>query len=432
MLNNSARFAGGAGISCIMVTPFDHVSLLVVEDEPFTRTFTVQMARQLGVSRIAEAGSGAAALSMIKEAPQAPDVILCDLNLPDLDGIEFLRYLADHGSRAGIALISNVDRRVLRTAEQLAETHGLRMLGAVPKPLTLPALRGILERQAKAPSRRLTPTYAPLTVGDVDTGLTAGSFFPVFQPKVAISDGALIGFEALARWDHPRFGRIGPDAFVPMIEDAGFALRLTDHMLMQSIGACGDWARSGLRLSVAVNLSVDALGRLDLPEQIVALAEEAGIRPDQVTLEVTEGRLLRDDAGPLDVLTRLRMKGMGLSLDDFGTGYASMQRLKHVPFNELKVDRSFVSGALNDPESRAILESAINLAKRLDLTVVAEGIETEEDWHVVARMGCDVAQGYFISEPIDGLHVPEWVRSWQRRAHGTTAKSAPGGNGGAA
>jgi EAL domain-containing protein (putative c-di-GMP-specific phosphodiesterase class I) len=151
---------------------------------------------------------------------------------------------------------------------------------------------------------------------------------------------------------------------------------------------------------------------LDLPEFVVATAKSTGLDPSKLTLEITESHLMGDFKESLETLARLRLKGVWLSIDDFGTGYSSMEQLKRVPFNEVKIDRCFVTGAAHDVETRAILESSIELGQRLGLVVVAEGVESREDWDLLESLGCDVAQGYFISRPLEADALPDWVRSW--------------------
>ena len=172
------------------------------------------------------------------------------------------------------------------------------------------------------------------------------------------------------------------------------------------------WLEQGLELKIAINLSVDNLDDLSLLEKLVSRTANAGIAVKNIVLEVTESRLMADIAKPLEILTRLRMKGIDLSIDDFGTGHSSLEQLKRIPFTELKIDRAFVDGAARDPATRAILESAVDLAKKLNMSIVAEGVEKREDWDLVAELGCDLVQGYFVAKPMPGDEISGWKEAW--------------------
>jgi EAL domain-containing protein (putative c-di-GMP-specific phosphodiesterase class I) len=160
---------------------------------------------------------------------------------------------------------------------------------------------------------------------------------------------------------------------------------------------------------------MDNLAALDFPDVVARLAKDAGVALGTLVLEVTESRLMKDVRGPLEILTRLRLRRIGLSIDDFGTGHSSLAQLRDIPFDELKLDRSFVSGAVDDRAMRTIVESTIAMAHQLGMKVVAEGVETQADWDFLCGLGCDVAQGYFIARPMPGIELPAWRVRWQAR-----------------
>jgi EAL domain-containing protein (putative c-di-GMP-specific phosphodiesterase class I) len=167
------------------------------------------------------------------------------------------------------------------------------------------------------------------------------------------------------------------------------------------------WSADGLDLKISINICADSLHRLDLPETVVDLASDS---PSNMILEVTEARLMADLRKPLEILAQLRMKEIGISIDDFDTGYSSIEQLKRIPFTELKIDRAFVNGAADDAAARAILELSVDLAKKLGMQSVAEGVETQEDWDLVASLGCDLVQAYFIAKPMPGDDLTVWLR----------------------
>jgi len=357
--------------------------------------------------------SAAEALSRLKLEVERPDIVLCDLNMPEMDGVEFMRKLAEIGYDGAIIVISGEDKRILSTAEALGRGHRLHILGHLEKPVTRDQLKTMLAGWHSRHEPRTQARAESCSADEIRDGLAQGQFVPWFQPKVEMVTGWVGGVEALARWRHPARGMIGPDCFIPVAERSGLIRELTESILTQSLRQVQAWHEQGNDLKVAINVSMNDLVRLDFPEQVLELAQAAGVKPFNITLEVTESRLSSNRLVPLDILARLRLKRIGLSIDDFGTGYSTLTQLKDFPFDELKVDQSFVRGAIEDPAARTILESAVNLGKKFSMCVVAEGVETREQWDLVAALGCDIAQGYFIAKPMPGSDLPAWIKTWK-------------------
>jgi EAL domain-containing protein (putative c-di-GMP-specific phosphodiesterase class I)/CheY-like chemotaxis protein len=389
---------------------------LVVDDDEFMLKILARTLESLGYQAIATCTSGAEALSRLKRETEPPHILLCDLNMPEMDGVEFLRKLAEIGYDGAIVLISGEDKRILSTVETLARAHRLYILGHLEKPVTPDQLKTMLARWQPRDEPRAPASAESCTADEIRAGLAQGQFVPWFQPKVEIVTGWVAGAEALARWPHPARGMIAPDCFIPVAEQHGLIGQLTETILTQSFRQAKAWREQGSDIKVAINVSKDDLVRLDFPEQVLELAQAAGVKPFNITLEVTESRLSNNALIPLDILTRLRLKRIGLSIDDFGTSYSTLAQLKNFPFDELKVDQSFVRGAVQDLAARAILESAVNLGKKLSMRVVAKGVETREQWDLVAAFGCDIAQGYFIAEPMPGPDLPAWIKAWNGSA----------------
>ena len=387
-------------------------SYLVVDDEEFIRTLLGRILQKMGVDNLRTANSGMEALATI-DADGAPDIVLCDLNMPEMDGVEFLRHLVDREFQGGIALISGEDKRILQTAVQLGEAQNLNILGALSKPITPPALTELLSKFGNGSEARGARPGVEVSAEELKAALDGEKLTAHFQPKVSVETRELIGVETLVRWIDADKGFIPPDAFISVAENNGLIDPLTDTVFKIAMKQGADWLASGLDIKVAVNLSVDNLSRLDLPEFIVNTAQETGMNPHHVVLEVTESRLMADIVKPLEILTRLRLKGLELSIDDFGTGHSSMEQLKRIPFTELKIDRAFVNGAANDDTARSILESSVSLAKKLGMSIVAEGVEDQDDWDLVASLGVDLIQGYFVCRPLPGGDLQDWLAEWR-------------------
>ncbi len=384
---------------------------LVVDDDVFMLKAISQTLHTLGHEHVVTCKSGPEALALLNRE-NLPEIILCDLNMPEMDGVEFLRKLAGVGYPGAIVVISGETRRILHSAETLARAHGLAILGYLEKPVKPEELGRIVSDWQSRPRRGAPPKMVPCSPEEIQQGLSAREFVAFFQPKVEIATGRMVGVEALARWRHPTRGMVGPDGFIDVAERHGLIGALTELMLAETLLQAQAWRRRGLALKVAINVSMEDLVQLDFPELVIRQAEAAGIPLFDITLEVTESRLMNNPAVPLDILTRLGLKRVRLSIDDFGTGYSSLAKLKDIPFDELKLDRSFVQGAARDPAARAILESSVDLAKKLKMSVVAEGVETRNDWGLVTALGCDLAQGYLIAKPMPGADLPAWLETW--------------------
>jgi diguanylate cyclase (GGDEF)-like protein len=232
-----------------------------------------------------------------------------------------------------------------------------------------------------------------------------------YQPKATIASGAVAGVEALVRWNHPERGMIQPDDFIPIAEQTGLINRLTVYVLDAALRQCAAWRADGIDLAVAVNLSVRNIADADLPETVAGLLSDHRVLPSRLVLELTESTLMADPARAKDVLVRLNRMGVGISIDDFGTGYSSLTYLSELPVTELKIDRSFVKNMATSDGDAFIVRAAIDLGRNLGLRVVAEGVEDESVWRALAELGCDVAQGYYLSRPVPAAELVNWLQA---------------------
>jgi EAL domain-containing protein (putative c-di-GMP-specific phosphodiesterase class I) len=235
----------------------------------------------------------------------------------------------------------------------------------------------------------------------------------VYQPKVEIESGRLVGVEALARWHHSRLGSIEPAVFVGLAERYGSIDALTEWVLRTGLAQWRSWSEQGLKTNIAFNISALSLRDIYFPDYLHRLCQTEGVPPANVTIEVTEGatqHLVR----LLDTLTRFRLKGISVSLDDFGTGYSSLLQLRQLPYSELKIDRCFVKDVAVSRESRLIVEAMIGLARGFGLTATAEGVEDEATLALLAELGCDHVQGFLIAEPMEGWQLAPWLLDVRR------------------
>ena len=388
--------------------------LMLVDDDAFTLEYLQQQLLELQAGEVMNCSSARAALAAM-DGYAAPDWLFVDLQMPDMDGIAFLRLLGELHYPGRVVILSGMDSHVLKATERLARSFGLDFQGALAKPVSRDALRALLQQQAG--SNAVRPSHGmnepQLDEAELRRGLLHGAIELYFQPKVDATSWRVTGAECLARWRHPQLGLLGPGLFVPMMESLGLIDEMTFIVLQQALQQQQRWQQQGIDLQLAVNVSMDNLSRLDLPEQFAEQARLHGVAPGDIMLEITETRLGRDHVMCLDILTRLRIKGFGLSIDDFGTGFSTMEHLMRTPFTELKIDRAFVTGASRDQWARTILEESVSLGRRFALKLVAEGVETQEDLDLVVAAGCQVVQGYFIARPMPAGEFVHWLRDWQ-------------------
>jgi len=262
------------------------------------------------------------------------------------------------------------------------------------------------------------------TVDELRTALTSDQLVVYYQPKIDLLTGQVHDVEALVRWEHPTRGLLYPDAFLDLVEEAGMMSALTRVVLGIALDQAAAWQASGRRLTIAVNLSASSLVDTDLPDEVAAMLTARDLPPGALQLEITEEFLMADRERARDILTRLRRLGIQISVDDFGTGYSSLSYLRDLPVDELKLDRSFVFPMADDARAAALVASTIDLAHSLGLRMVAEGVETNAAYTELVRLGCDQAQGYYMSRPVPAAEFDHWLTNW-RPADKTTDALQP-------
>lgn len=387
--------------------------IMVVEDHAFQRKTLMHQIRGLGYQHLLEAGDGIEALTQCQN--HSIDIVLCDLRMPGMDGMALLRSLSQGGFQGGIILSSALEDDVVDAVLRMSTAYGLHVLGRIDKPSSSQQLQQLISAWSPASAPAGKDDAPTLTMDELQRALDNDQLLPWYQPKVAFASGQWVGMEALARWQHPQQGLISPNVFIPLAENNGLIDQLTEVIINKSLQDCHLWEQTGLSLNLSMNLSSTSLIEGDLGHSLINQCQRWGVNPELITLEVTESSFVQDLGKALEVLTRLRMHGFGLSIDDFGTGYSSMQQLALLPFTELKLDRSFVDRCYADPSRLAIIESSIELARKLGLKSVAEGVEDVQTWQLLAKLGCDVCQGFFSARPMPRNELQDWHQIWQAR-----------------
>jgi len=366
--------------------------LLVIDDEPGICEFITEVAEGVGFE--AKSTTTPDDFRTIYRT-FAPTAIILDLVMPETDGVELLRFLADDRCSAQVLVASGVDPRVLATAKRLGDAHGLQMSGVLEKPIMIPDLEALLRKASQA--------QKSITEQGLGTAIDERQLVIHYQPKLEFGEGArqaIKSVEALVRWEHPHYGLIMPNDFIPLAEETGLISPLTDYVMQAAAEQMAKWEHDGIVLSVAINIAPQLLSHLELPDRFAAFMAEHGLPPSRLILEITESAAMADTARTMDILARFRLKEMGLSIDDFGTGYSSLVELFRMPFNELKIDKSLVMEVHRNEEAKLIVRSIVDLAHNLGLRVCAEGVETMEEMDFVRSIGCELTQGFYLSEPL--------------------------------
>ena len=387
----------------------DQLNLRILDDEIGIGQLISNVAGGMGF----ETQSYQRASQFYSDYDENIDVIILDLHMPDIDGIEVIRNLAQRKCQSSIVLISGFDGSVLHSAEELALEHNLNLKGSLTKPFRITDLHILLQSLIEecAPNKTFArKTNKEFSPEDIQKALENDEFEAYYQPQLALSDQALIGVEVLCRWQHPELGIVAPVNFIPIAERHNLIDALTWKILSQAISQAKSWQDHGIDIQLSINMSSSMFNMLDLPEKMFELMQKHQLDPKKLVVEVTESIVMDEQINSLDSLTRLRLKGFQVSIDDFGTGYSSMLQLHRIPFSEIKVDQSFVLKMQTDPEAQAIAETVIMLGHKLGLTVVAEGIEDAETLSQLKLLNCEVGQGFHFAKPMNAHHFYTWVR----------------------
>ncbi len=400
-----------------MTAGYSGLRVLVVDDQQHVRKFVRDQLSSFGVTEVEEASSGRAALAAVTAPGSAFDLILCDLRMPDMDGIETIRTMASMGLQCTVAILSVEDERVIESAGLLATLGGLRLVGEISKPLTAEKLESLLRRTIEdslpAPARAPDVPFAELA-----DAIERESLELLFQPRVVMRTGVCVGAEAIVRWTHPVYGPLGGETLLPIIERSKETLAAyTMQTLRRAIASCARWQADGHEMGVSIDLSPTVLGQLDLPEFIESVAREHDVAPAGITIEIAESTMPADLATMVDVAARLRIKGFRLSLGEFTGTHSGMQEVLKMPFNELRLAADCVDGCADTDGKRAVVEAGLALARSLKLSTVAVGIRRRPDWALLDELGCEVAQGNFLAHAMPEMGLGIWVTQWtmQRR-----------------
>jgi EAL domain-containing protein (putative c-di-GMP-specific phosphodiesterase class I) len=376
--------------------------LLIIDDEEDICDLIAEIGQRRGLE--AKSVSNAEHVQETLEGFN-PDIIMMDLMMPGIDGVELLRLLSEKVKHAKLCLISGSDARVLNSARRLGSAHGLDVIAALEKPLSIQTLNGFFD----------SVTVAKENGAEMRAkAIASGEFRLYYQPVVHLATREVKGVEALARWQHPERGLLMPSDFISEVTNDGLMQALTDFVIKTSMRQAAEWAKAGEKLTLAMNITASTLLDLSLPDRIAEMCKQYQVPPEMLILEVTETEAMRDVTRTMDVLLRMRLRNIGVSIDDFGTGHSSLRELQRMPFSELKIDKSFITDMDRNKDCAVIVNSIVDLGHNLGLKVIAEGIETKRSWDMLVEKGCDYGQGYLMAKamPIADFHL--WLDQWRK------------------
>ncbi|MDD1152078.1 MULTISPECIES: EAL domain-containing response regulator [Pseudomonas] len=382
-----------------------NLNVLVLEDEPLQRLVTVTALKKVMPGQVHEAASGSEALALLEHCERM-DIAICDLKMPGMDGLAFLRHASQSGKLHSVILCSQIEPILRQTTASMIRRLGLNFLGDLGKPFNLERLTTLLTRyqnQRHGLVTALKKSELP-TLADVIRGLDNGEFEPYYQPKVALDNASLQGAEALARWNHPQLGVLPPSHFLHIMEHHSLLDRLFWQLFDQGLALRRKLAQKGIPLSFSFNLHPSQLASQTLTESIATLLVLFQVPSSSITFEITETSLISAPASSLENLVRLRVMGCGLAMDDFGAGYSSLDRLCELPFSQIKLDGTFVRKMGHHPRSSAIISYTVALARSLGMSLIIEGVETREQQERLLELGCDIAQGFVFARPMPESH----------------------------
>lgn len=370
-----------------------------------------------GVERIVTAHGGGAAIDALRRSNF--DAVICDMGLSGMDAIEMLRLFSHLPRIPPVLVIASLEDHFMHSLSRMAEHYRLPVIGYLSQPIQAPDVIAQLRAMAGpggTQQRKRSGVSPRFSYHELRDAIELGEIRPYFQAKHDTRTGAVVGVEALARWQHPDLGLLLPAAFLPEITRQGIGDLLFEHILDLSAALVRQCDQQGIRCEVAVNVDPGQLSDVGLADQVARACVEQGVHPSSMTIELTELHALERWGAAIDNALRLRMMHFSVALDDFGTGHSNLHQLRELPFDSVKIDRHLVHGAAQHATAAAVLRHMVALARALRLTVVAEGVERHDDLALLESFGVHQVQGYLLSVPVASTGLADLYRAKQPAA----------------
>lgn len=372
-----------------------NLNIMIVDDHPIHLILLKQLLTKLGC-KVTVFDNALEACESVTATNC--DIIFCDIQMPVHDGIDMMFMLDEANYQGNVVLISSVELTVVSAIRAMCEGFPFDVLDIIEKPYTPKSIEDVLAMRLKSDNKGF-PERKNIEVTDEEflVALAKGQIHNYYQPKVDFEMETVTGYEALARWVHPKYGVLAPDAFLPIVERCQLSAELFDTVLKNALDDIQDHR---LCKTIAINVDQFNLEDSNFAQTFIARCLERGVNPSSFIIEITERDTYRNSVSLYKNLTKLRVNDVTVSIDDFGTGNSTLEKLAQLPFNEMKIDRSFVFEIKDDQKKKNIVLSICGLAKNLGIKLVAEGVEDHETWSLLKEYGVEVCQGYFVSKPM--------------------------------
>jgi EAL domain-containing protein (putative c-di-GMP-specific phosphodiesterase class I)/FixJ family two-component response regulator len=391
-------------------------SVIVVDDSEIIRTVMQAILEKLDNLEVACFASGKEALPAIAEHPENTTLVFIDLNMPEMDGMEVIRRLGRSGFKGGVVIFSDLEKRIISLASDIAKKNQIHLITSISKPITEENVSAALEKFHSFLDRMQQPN-SNMTLEEIELAIKTGRLTPYYQPKIDMASQRLVGLELLARIVTPgNTDAITADSFIPVADACGLMDELTLTLLEKALIEFKEiekYAQQSFTLSL--NLSPNQLGNLDSINLIYNLFETHNIQPEQIIIEITEESALQTSK-QLETLNRFKMNGYGISLDDFGSGFTNIKQLSQLPLSEVKIDRSLITNIHLDGFSQIVVNTLIDLSQELNFKLAAEGIETINELNYLQSLDAELSlQGFMISKPKPKDETIRWLNNWQKQ-----------------
>ena len=371
--------------------------ITAVDDDPFFLQFIEDKFEEVGLNEVNLFSDPVLALESLVKKSCINDLVLVDLQMPDIDGIAFLKKLGDADYKGQVIVISGFESKVLHMAESIAHQRELAILGQLTKPFSRNQLEGLLDKAtARIMSSKDGKAVSAAEQFDPDTfEINEDSFYPAIQPQVHVQNENIVGYEILSRLKASDGSIIYPNQFISQFEDNGRISEFNKVLFRASLAKMAKYNN----VNFSLNLSMKDLNSHNVVDEIDLLLKEFNVKPNRLTIEITETCLVDNLLTAQEIATRLRLLGCSLAIDDYGTGYSTMKQLTEFPFQELKIDRQYVNSCHDNEENQVIIKSTVEMAHALGMKVVAEGVESKRELVFVREAGVEIVQGYYYSKP---------------------------------
>jgi EAL domain-containing protein (putative c-di-GMP-specific phosphodiesterase class I) len=348
----------------------------------------------------------------MREADRPIDIMITDLSMPGMDGMELIRHVSEEAGEVSIILTSALEPKLLASVANMAHAYKVKLLGVMSKPPSAVKLAPLIQHYLASTVPAKSGTSKEFTLAEIAAALAGEEIEPFFEPRVGLANLRVEGFQAVPYWRHPGRGPIAAEVFLPAMKIYGLGDDLVWEMLRKCAAQCRAWKDAGLNLKVSLSLAFGSLADLQLAGKIAKVVLEQGAEPGGMVLGIVENAAEAASARALETLVRLRVHGFQLAIDEFGTGSMAADQLARVAFNELKISRNLVSGKSKAKPVWPGLAVALDTAQQLKLVAVADGIATADDWNLLQEWKCHLAQGPLISRPLPGASVAPWLGNW--------------------